>query len=45
VGIRNGIAHGSSFGGSTHAFADYYVIVYKLIEWLLDRFEPAPKPS
>jgi hypothetical protein len=43
VGIRNGIAHGSSFGGSKTWFADYYVVVYELLDRLLDRFDPKPK--
>jgi hypothetical protein len=39
VGIRNGLAHGSSFGGGPRAFADYYVVVIELVEWIIDRFE------
>lgn len=39
VGIRNGLAHGSSFGGGPRSFADYYVIVIELVEWIVDRFE------
>lgn len=42
VGIRNGIAHGTSFGGSATWFANYYVVVYELAEWLLARFDPKP---
>lgn len=42
VGIRNGIAHGSSFGGSSRSFVNYYVVVYELIDWLLERFDPKP---
>jgi len=40
VGIRNGIAHGTSFGGGARSFADYYVVVLELVDWLLGRFEP-----
>ncbi len=39
VGIRNGLAHGSSFGGGARSFADYYVVVLELVEWLVERFE------
>jgi hypothetical protein len=39
IGIRNGLAHGSSFGGGARSFADYYVVVLELVEWLVDRFE------
>jgi hypothetical protein len=39
VGIRNGLAHGSSFGGGPRSFADYYVVVVELVEWLVERFE------
>lgn len=42
VGIRNGIAHGTSFGGSARGFAEYYVVVEELVEWLIERFDPAP---
>lgn len=40
AGIRNGIAHGTSFGGSRTRFANYYVVTYELIDWILDRFAP-----
>lgn len=39
VGIRNGIAHGTSFGGGPRSFADYYVVVTDLVDWLVGRFE------
>jgi hypothetical protein len=39
VGIRNGIAHGTSFGGGERSFDGYYVVVTDLVEWLVDRFE------
>ncbi len=39
VGIRNGIAHGTSFGGGPRSFDGYYVVVTDLVEWLVDRFE------
>jgi hypothetical protein len=39
VGIRNGLAHGSSFGGGPRSFADYYIVVLELVEWLVERFE------
>jgi hypothetical protein len=42
VGIRNGIAHGTSFGGSARGFADYYVVVQELVDWLIVRFDPTP---
>lgn len=42
VGIRNGNAHGTSFGGSKIWFHDYYVVVYDLVAWLLERFDPKP---
>jgi hypothetical protein len=40
VGIRNGIAHGTSFSGSRTRFDHYYVVTYELIDWILDRFAP-----
>lgn len=39
VGIRNGIAHGTSFGGGARSFDGYYVVVTDLADWLVDRFE------
>lgn len=45
VGIRNGNAHGSSYGGSSTWFVNYNLIVYELIDWLLERFEPLPRPA
>jgi hypothetical protein len=39
VGIRNGIAHGTSFGGGARSFDGYYVVVTDLVEWLVQRFE------
>jgi hypothetical protein len=39
VGIRNGIAHGTSFGGGPRAFDGYYVVVTDLVDWLVQRFE------
>jgi hypothetical protein len=45
VGIRNGIAHGSSFGGSRRWFESYYLTVFQLVEWLLERFDPEIAPK
>lgn len=45
VGIRNGIAHGTSLGVSSRSFASYYVVVDELVEWLVERFDPLPKPT
>lgn len=42
VGIRNGIAHGTNFGGSSRWFSNYYVVVYDLTDWLLEHFDPKP---
>jgi hypothetical protein len=42
VGLRNDIAHGKASSGSSSNFTDYYVVVVELVDWLLERFDPAP---
>jgi hypothetical protein len=39
IGIRNGIAHGTSFGGGPRSFHDYYEVVTDLVDWLVKTFE------
>jgi HEPN superfamily RiboL-PSP-like protein len=43
--LRNDIAHGRSSGASASTFVDYYVVVYELVDWLLERFDPLPKKA
>jgi len=42
VGIRVGLAHGLNYGASASRFTGYYTVVYDLLDWLLERFEPVP---
>jgi hypothetical protein len=43
--LRNDIAHGRSSGASGTTFHNYYVVVYDLVDWLLERFDPLPVSS
>ena len=45
VGIRNDIAHGKSQGVSLRRAYDYYAVVQRVIDFLVLRFEPLPKPN
>jgi hypothetical protein len=43
VGIRRNIAHGSSVDVSSQRFAEYYVVILELVEWLIENFEALPR--
>jgi hypothetical protein len=43
VGNRNSIAHGENQGVSRKRVIENIQLVYELIDWILEKFEPVPK--
>jgi hypothetical protein len=44
LGIRNDIAHGKNQGVSRSQAWDYYELTSEIVDWLLDKCDPLPKP-
>lgn len=45
LGIRNDVAHGKSQGVSRERALEYYAVADRIVDFLLDRFEPIPRPA